>query len=83
MDTLVDKTTDTPTYELSAAAVVLSMVASQDHNLVTQNLNLLVSAGFSGDVTLAKNTCILLQNGVPDKKHVSSGREAIKLFRKI
>ena len=43
---------------------------SVDHNLVVQNMNLLITAGFTGDLELAKNTCLLLQQGVPAKKQV-------------
>ena len=43
---------------------------SVDHNLVVQNMNLLITAGFAGDLELAKNTCLLLQQGVPAKKQV-------------
>ena len=44
---------------------------SVDHNLVSLNMNLLITAGFTGDIELAKNTCILLQQGVPAKKQVN------------
>ena len=68
---VVDKPEGTLPHELNAATMVLSMVASSDHTLVSQNLGLLVHAGFTGDVELAKNTCILLQQGAPAKKQVS------------
>ncbi|KAL5262314.1 hypothetical protein ACHWQZ_G007890 [Mnemiopsis leidyi] len=68
LDLLVDKPEGTQPHELSAATIILSMVASVDHNLVVQNMNLLITAGFTGDLELAKNTCLLLQQGVPAKK---------------
>lgn len=66
----MDKPEGVKSHELNAATMVLSMVADSDHTIVSQNLNLLVHAGFSGDVELAKNTCILLQQGAPTKKQV-------------
>ncbi|XP_063681213.1 condensin complex subunit 1-like [Bolinopsis microptera] len=68
LDLLVDKTEGVQPHELNAATMILSMVASVDHTLVTQNMNLLITAGFTGDIELAKNTCVLLQQGVPAKK---------------
>ena len=74
LDLLLDKTEATPSHELTAATLVLSMVAAEDHTLVAQNISLLITAGFDGDVELAKNTCNLLQHGVPAKKAVSRQR---------